>query len=434
MSERPPKTKYPLTVQAIRVSQPLGIFYVAAIPARVLLDTAYSDRLRARRSADGTSYELEGSQRELLIPRLKEIGAYISTEESTFPNSIILAPNFDPDSGQPVEDEENRWRIDEMEDTVAPGGTLYTLTIPSETALTPIIDGQHRLFGFNYCDRKERLDEQLVCSVFIDLPKPFQAFLFATINSNQKPVNKSQTYDLFGYNIEKEPPESWSPDKLAVFLARKLNSETDSPLFGRVLIAADNDFAMTRSEAKRQGKWMISMAVVVEGICRLLSQNPKRDRTALLRLPVSGRERKALASETSSDKAPLRSLYIDSNDKVIHAAVRNFFIAASRVFWEKVPPGSFICKTVGVQALFDVLVELSKEGLATKTFSEHFFQERLALAGDIDFSGRLFQNASGSGRQIIRTCLFLRLGLKSQATLAEDQETEIYEALNQRWV
>lgn len=425
----PSKTKYPLTVQAIRVSQPLGIFYVAAIPARVLLDTAYSDRLRARRSADGTSYELEGSQRELLIPRLKEIGSYISTEESTFPNSIILAPNFHPDSGQPAEDDAIRWRIDEREDTVSPNGRIYTLTIPSETALTPIIDGQHRLFGFNYCDRKDRLDEELVCSVFIDLPKPFQAFLFATINSNQKPVNKSQTYDLFGYNIEKEPPESWSPDKLAVFLARKLNSETDSPLFERILIAAENDFAMTRSEAKRKGKWIVSMAVIVEGICRLLSKNTQRDRTALLRLPASGRKRNALLS----DKAPLRSLYIDSNDKVIHAALKNYFIAVNRVFWDKAPADSFICKTVGIQALFDVLIELAKEGLATKTFSEHFFEERLCHAGDIDFSGRLFQNASGSGRQAIRTCLLLRLGLKVPDDLEEEQKAEVFEALNQRW-
>ena len=89
---------YPLSLPAISVTQPLGTFFVASIPARVLLETTYSDKLRAIKAADGKSYELEGSQRELLVPRLKEIGDYIKSDESTFPNSIILAPNFYMDS------------------------------------------------------------------------------------------------------------------------------------------------------------------------------------------------------------------------------------------------------------------------------------------------------------------------------------------------
>lgn len=406
---------YPITVPAISVTQQLGTFYVVSLPARVLLDTAYSDRLKARKSADGNSYELEGSQRELLTPRLREIGAYISTDESTFPNTIILAPNFDLESGQPVEDDEGkhlRWHIDARETPDVPGGIAYSLTIPTEAALAPIIDGQHRLFGFNFCDQQERLDTELVCSIFIDLPKPFQAFLFATINSNQKPVNKSQTYELFGYNIEKEPPESWSPDKLAVSLARKLNAEKDSPLEGRILVAAENDFALTRTQALQQGKWMVSMATIVEGIARLVSQNPKRDRTVLLKSSSGERHRAILSSELPGDKSPLRSLYLDSNDKVVYAAVKNFLIAANEIFWSKCSTDSFICKTVGIQALFDVLVELAKEGLSAKTFSLEFFRDRLQAAGDIDFAGDKFKNASGSGRQFIKTCLFTKLGLK----------------------
>jgi hypothetical protein len=44
----------------------------------------------------------------------------------------------------------------------------------------------------------------LVCSVYFDLPRPFQAQLFATINSTQKRVDRSLTYELFGYNIVEE--------------------------------------------------------------------------------------------------------------------------------------------------------------------------------------------------------------------------------------
>lgn len=329
----------------------------------------------------------------------------------------------------PVDNSDIRWRVVEKECTCVPGDVSYSLTIPTDEALAPIIDGQHRLFGFNFCDKPDRMDMGLVCSIFLDLPKPFQAFLFATINSNQRPVNKSQTYEAFGYNIEKELPDSWSPDKLAVFLARKLNAEDDSPLKGRILIAAENDFAMTRIEARQQGTWMVSMATVVEGISRLVSQNPKRDRTALLKRHPNDRRREILTSEVPADRSPLRSLYLAANDKVVYAAVKNFMIAANDMFWNKCQPASFICKTVGVQALFDTLVELSKEGLASKTFSVEFFRERLRAAADIDFTATLFQNASGAGRLIIRTCILFRLGLKNEEDLPASNKEEILAVL-----
>lgn len=422
---------YPITVPAISVTQPLGTFYVVSLPARVLLDTAYSDRLRARKSADGQAYELEGSQRGLLTPRLRDIGAYIATEESTFPNSIILAPNFDPETGEPVAEDGSggdlRWRIDEVPTPGVGKGISYALTIPTDAALAPIIDGQHRLFGFNFCDKPERLDTELVCSLFVDLPKPFQAFLFATINSNQKPVDKSQTFELFGYNIEKEPPGNWSPDKLAVHFARKLNTESDSPLRGKILIAAENDFALTRAQAKEQGKWMVSMATVVEGISRLFSQNTKRDRTALLSYKFGERNREVLAREVPRDKSPLRELYLNLNDKVIYTAVKNFLIAAQQLFWSRCSLDSFICKTVGVQALFDVLLAIAKEGFATRTFSVDFFVKKLEPAAAINFGNERFSNASGSGRLLIKNCIFVKAGLEKEKieNLKEQQRKEI---------
>lgn len=428
-------TTYPLTVPAISVTQPLGTFYVVSLPARVLLDTAYSDRLRARKSADGETYELEGSQRGLLTPRLRDIGAYIATEESTFPNSIILAPNFDPETGEPVEEDGSgnklRWRIDEVPTPGVGKGVSYTLTIPTDAALAPIIDGQHRLYGFNFCDKPERLDTELVCSLFLDLPKPFQAFLFATINSNQKPVDKSQTFELFGYNIEKEPPGNWSPDKLAVYFARKLNTESDSPLRGKILVAAENDFALTRAQAKEQGKWMVSMATVVEGVSRLFSQNTKRDRTVLLSYKFGERNREVLARVAPGDKSPLRELYLQLNDKVIYTAVKNFLIAAQELFWSKCKPDSFICKTVGVQALFDVLLATAKEGFATKTFSVDFFIKKLGPAAEINFANERFKNASGSGRLLIKNCIFVKAGLEKEKieNLKEQQRKEIDEAI-----
>lgn len=419
------QSTYPIRVPALRVEQPLGVFYVASLPARVLLDTAYSDRLRATRN--GESYQLDGSQRELHEPRLRDIGAYIDTNESTFPNSIILAPNFDESTGFLVEEEDDRWKIETKDDSQFPDGKAHFIVIPSDRKLAPIIDGQHRLFGFNFAERLDRLDVELVCSVFLDLPKPYQAFLFATINSTQKPVNKSLTYDLFGYNIDKEPAESWSPDKLAVFLARKLNAENDSPLHDRIIVAAENDFIPSRTEAKREGRWMVSMATVVEGIARLVSQNPKRDSNALLKRSGDARRRSLLAQE-SVDNSPLRSVYLEVNDKVILATVKNFLNAAKRTIWAKADKDSFIVKTVGLQALFDVLKKLAAEGLTANDLSEEFFINRLELAREINFSGAFFQNASGSGRGRIRTCLELRLGLKDSSDLKPEDKDDYLSA------
>jgi len=414
---------YPLSVPAISVTQPLGTFFVASIPARVLLDTAYSDKLRAVKAADGKSYELEGSQRELIIPRLKEIGDYIKSDESTFPNSIILAPNFSMESGEPIEDDEIgkslRWNINEIEDPNLPSGRAYFLTIPSPEAIAPIIDGQHRLFGFKYCGNPKRLDTELVCSIFLDLPKPYQAFLFATINSNQKSVSKSQTYELFGYNVEKEPPEFWSPDKLAVYFARKLNGkdenqQDESPLTERIIVSAANDFSQSRSEGARDGKWMVSMATVVEGIARLFSQNQKRDRIALLQLPKDSRYRSELKRVAPGDKSPLRELFINSNDLLIYTALKNYLLVVNDLFWSKNTMDSYICKTVGVQALFDVLLVLAKEGFETKKFSIYFFHSKLSGASAINFQHERFKNASGSGRLLIKNCIFRASGIEKE--------------------
>jgi len=338
-----------------------------------------------------------------------------------------LAPNFDERTGFLVEEEDDRWKIETKDDSQFPDGKSHFIVIPSDRKLAPIIDGQHRLFGFNFAERLDRLDVELVCSVFIDLPKPYQAFLFATINSTQKPVNKSLTYDLFGYNIDKEPAESWSPDKLAVFLARKLNAENDSPLHDRIIVAAENDFIPSRTEAKREGRWMVSMATVVEGIARLVSQNPKRDSNALLKRSGDARRRSLLAQE-SVDNSPLRSVYLEVNDKVILATVKNFLNAAKRTIWAQADKDSFIVKTVGLQALFDVLKKLAAEGLTANDLSEEFFLNRLELTREINFSGAFFQNASGSGRGRIRTCLELRLGLKDSSDLKPEDKDDYLSA------
>jgi len=45
---------YPFTRPGVLISQPFGEFFVTSIPAEVLLDVAYSDRVKAVKQNDDT--------------------------------------------------------------------------------------------------------------------------------------------------------------------------------------------------------------------------------------------------------------------------------------------------------------------------------------------------------------------------------------------
>jgi DNA phosphorothioation-associated DGQHR protein 1 len=399
---------FPFSTNVIRIEQPQYDFFAASIPARILLQVAYSDAMSAELREDGHGYSVSETQRPLQSKRLNQIGSYIDREDSGFPNSIILAANSNQE-GFIEEDAEDldigiatpenfgssRWRIE------FDGFGNGKLIIPSAKKLAAIIDGQHRLFGFTQTKIESRLDMNLLCSIFIDLPKPYQAQIFATINSTQKPVDKSLTYELFGYNIEEEASEFWSPDKLAVFFCRKLSVEADSPLCGKVLISPKKDFqlqVLTSSET-----WKVSTAVIVEGILRLISSNPKKDGQAMLTPTRS--DRSALINGRR-DGSPLRNFYLENNDQLIFKLVWNFLTACSESLWKTASIDSFITKTVGIQALFDVLrLYLAPTAISEKNISVEFFVNALKPAAGIDFSSQAYRNASGSGRTIIRKAL-----------------------------
>lgn len=387
-----------LRVPAIRVEQPLGEFFAVAIPANKLLQISYSDQLTA--VLQGDTYGLDGSQRGIKEERLKEIGRYINTIEAAFPNSVILAANYDQEDGLGITDSTIKWRIEPRNGEE----DCLQLIVPTANKVAPIIDGQHRLFGFTKAV-PERLSMPVLCSVFMDLPRPYQAYLFATINSTQRPVDRSQTYELFGYNIDEEPAETWSPEKLAVFLTRKLNTDGESPLYRRILVAAENDFSISRAEARAQGRWMVSTATIVDGITRLISRSPRRDADELR----TGSDHRR--SKLPHDGSPLRELYLAIQDKVLLAAVSNFFSALLDVGGRNLSTGSYLTKTVGMQALFDVLRELAPVALQQRDFSKDWFVEVISPINQVDFAHHEFQQASGQGRSLIRNAILLLLGM-----------------------
>lgn len=139
------------------------------------------------------------------------------------------------------------------------------LIIPSAVKLAVIVDGQHRLYGFRAASVEERRAMPLLAAIYLDLPNPFQAYLFATNNYNQKPADKRQTYELYGFNLEEEPPEAGSPEKTAVFLCRKLNTDPTSPLKDHIIVAAQSDTAVEITAKAQKKGWAVSTATVVQG-------------------------------------------------------------------------------------------------------------------------------------------------------------------------
>ncbi|WP_299154365.1 DNA phosphorothioation-associated DGQHR protein 1 [uncultured Tateyamaria sp.] len=406
--------QFPVTIPALRVDQRLGSFYVAVLPAELLLRVCASDRMSASLNPDGVGYSLEGTQRVIKDNRLSEIAAYINRVDAAFPNSIIVAANYDRETGfDQAENEDiaaeegeesgavsSAWSVQVLDDG------CHKLTIPSEAKLAAVIDGQHRLFSFAKANPEALQSMNLICSVFIDLPKALQAQIFATINSTQKRVDRSLTFELFGYNVSDEPEEYWTPDKLAVFFARKLATDTDSPLRGRIMVAPKRDSKLEKIAS--EATWRISTAVAVDGIMRLYSSNPKRDANLMREGDAHTRD---VLLEGPKDKSPLRSAYVEGNDAVIFKMVLNYLKAADSVFWENANEGSYIFRTIGVQAIFDILRKLASDAFEERNISSGYFEKILTPAKEIDFSSTEFQNASGSGRTFIRKAIEGAIGI-----------------------
>lgn len=405
---------YPYETCALRVEQRIGTFFVAVLPAELLLQVAASDRLSATMNSDGNGYRLEGTQRITQDRRLNEIADYIGRADATFPNSIILAPNYDQRTGfdqgelEDISTEEEEIEIDASKEwtVVLSNNGSYRLRIPTGGKLAAVIDGQHRLFAFAKADIDATREMNLLCSIFIDLPKSLQAQLFATINSTQKRVDRSLTFELFGYNVSDEKEEFWTPDKLAVFFTRKLSTNDDSPLRGKILVAPKRDAALEALAS--QGGWQVSTAVVVDGILRLFSSNPKRDSNAM---NVDKERTRTCLKTGPKDRSPLRAAYIAGNDALLYKTVLNYVKACDDIFWRDIREDSFIVRTVGVQAVFDILRKLAAQAYTDRDISVGYFADKIAGARDMDFADEKFKNASGSGRTFIRKMIEEEIGL-----------------------
>lgn len=393
---------------AIRIEQPLGTFFAFSLRADLLNEITYSlpaeirGRLDEERADSKGGYSIFGSQRVEKKTRLQEIASFIQTTDATFPNAIILAANYSKD-GLYVEDESQQWKVEDR------GEGFWALSIPLDAlSHASIIDGQHRLHAFQHLPKSAPQREmELLCVVFLELPTPFHAYVFATINFNQKKVDRGLAYELFGFDVDERPVSLWSPETLAVYLTRLLNTDATSPFYESIFSTADTT-ALLATKKDARGSVGVSVATIVDGILRLISKNPQEDRNTVRKSDNKNLGRKALAGYSD---LPLRTLYLEGNDKGIYEIVCNFFHAVTSTIWKGAGEGSYLRKTVGVQALFDVLRILTiRRPISAGNFSIEALTRLLESCAGMDLNGDKYQ-ASGIGRSEIRRDLVSALGL-----------------------
>jgi len=174
-------------------------------------------------------------QRQTNEIRVRTIKKYISSTllensdtEILFPSSMILSINSD--SNEFTKDIFN----------------VVDFELPVEKESCLIVDGQHRMKAMYelYKDLDNKLFEEknlerilnykFNCTVLIGYDVWEQAKIFASVNFNQKPVDKSLYYDIFG-----EVPKSGKDEKLSnLYIAHELgkflNTSSKSPLKGFV--------------------------------------------------------------------------------------------------------------------------------------------------------------------------------------------------------
>lgn len=409
-------TNFPIKVPAIKVEQPLGEFYVATLTARELLQICYT--IKAEILDDDENEEREtgylgaivnklvGNQRVRTTKRLNEIKRYTETVDASFPNSIILGANYD-ESGNLITDVNERWSIEDV------GNGFYNLVIPTGKKLASIIDGQHRVFGFQDSEAK---DMSLLCSIFIDLPLPYHARIFTNININQKRVDKNLAYNLFQFDMEQGEPASWTPETLAVYFARVLAEDPTSPLKGMIKLGLANTTSNTS----------ISMASIIDGILSLITSNPKNDRELMHTVSIKNNRNREIIKDVVT-KAPLRELFIDNKDKKIFDIVNNYFKALKATLWKH----DVFTKTLGIHACFDFLKFVCSSYNSSISYDEKYFLNLLTPAESVNF-GDGFYGIQTKLRARIRNTLYLKSGLKSieELELTQDELKQYKSLLN----
>lgn len=268
-------------------------------------------------------------QRNINQERVKEIVKYLKSSilqsykknsvAVIFPTAMLLAFNAD----------DTNYRV----------GMSCDLVLPYDVY---IVDGQHRLYSMitlykevseSFLNEDSIIKEYLEhyafnCTLMMNFDIWEQAQVFAEVNFNQKKVNKSLYYDIYGAEY---PDNSSDKDKSFIYVAHQLvnfmNTTQISPFYHRIKMLGF-------------GKGYFSQACFAEALMKHMS-------------------------------TPLGIWYISSNDNNITPNYRymaveliSYFTCVESVFVEYWPKEykhvSILCKTTGINAMVKLMGYIHK--------------------------------------------------------------------------
>jgi len=310
----------------LKVSQPIGDFYVASLNSELLCKITHFDVRRIMNSEREFESYL-GIQRPVEPKRVKDLKNYVQTEDACFPTAIILSI---PADCARFDEKTNTMLISNKIDVAEDESPIYFGNIAK------VIDGQHRIEGLK--DYKGPPFE-LNVSIFIEIDVSVEAQIFSTVNLEQTKVNKSIVYDLFALATHR------SPQKTCHNIAVAMDKHSDSPFYQRI----------KRLGVSTEGRYneTITQATFAEALLKYISDDPKRDRNLYLK-----NSKPQILSRDKVEKIIFGNMFIDEKDLDITDVLWNYFAAVRDRWpqaWNYRGDGLMLNRTNGFKALMRFL-------------------------------------------------------------------------------
>ncbi len=314
------------SVPALRLRQPIGEIFLAAIDHSLLQKITYFDVRRVLRDQRDVEAYL-GIQRPLNERRVEDLEKYVNFLDATFPTAVILA--IDESECVTYDDSNQRLTLS----NVRRGNDRPDIAFSN---LCRVIDGQHRIAGLAKYVGKENFE--VMAAIFVGIDISDQAYIFATVNLEQTKVRKSLAFDLF------ELARTRSPYKTCHNVAVGLDKVEESPFFERI--------KRLGTATPGRERETITQSTFVDALVRYISPDPKLDRDILLR-----GQSLAPAGPDTLRRYCFRNLFIRGDDVTIGRVVQNYFEAVRMTWpkaWDDFGEGAILNKTNGFRALMSI--------------------------------------------------------------------------------
>lgn len=387
---------YKLTVlQVLQLNSKSGAVFTGRITFEELLTI---HRLTERKESNLDPYgevtskidlnDDEEFQRHLNPGKLNDLNNFIKNsisdekENVIFPSSVIISLDLNENNSESMSESEieNLYTPDINSCFVTKSDHYFNLYIPKTKRICLIVDGQHRFSGLkkflNNANNEDLIKKVLkfefISTILLGYDSYQVAEVFANVNFNQKPVNKSLYYDIFGSSAD-----SKNEIQLAHFLALHMQNNAQSPLEGMIKLLG-------------KGYGLFSQAFFVEkilihfkseGVWNDLYLDYESDGTEFRKIPVFL-------------KAYFRAVQTSYNKAWPKKVSRDEGLVYSPFNYEYI-----LCKTTGMGAIFRLIRDIFP--IVENLNDENLIYERcLLIFGKIsnDDAEKLFSKNGEFGR------------------------------------